>query len=82
MKTVKEKFENLLFYLPFLFSAGIVYFSSDANAESGQPLIMYFLPICFYWLGDYLRQNNNESKTLRHEIEELKKTIEELSANR
>jgi hypothetical protein len=29
-------------------------------------------------VGDYLRQNSNETTALRREIEDLKKTIEEL----
>jgi hypothetical protein len=74
----KPILKNLLFYLPFIFSALIVYFSTDSAEDSRLPALMIFLPLCFFWIGDYSRQNSNEATELRREIEDLKKTIEEL----
>jgi hypothetical protein len=71
-------FKNLLFYLPFMFSALIVYLSIESAGDSRLPVLMIFLPLCFFWVGDYLRQNSNETTALRQEIEDLKKTIEGL----
>ena len=66
-----------MFYFPFAFSVLIIYFASESRSESRLPAIMFFLPICFFWVGDYLRQNRNETLKLREEIAELKQKIEE-----
>jgi hypothetical protein len=78
MEKFKDQIKKLMFYFPFAFSALIVYFATDPSRGDRLPAIMLFLPICFFWIGESLRQSSNESSKLRDEIVELKKKIDEL----
>jgi hypothetical protein len=78
MDKFKHQIKKLLFYSPFAFSALIVYFATDPTSGDRLPVLMLFLPICFFWVGEDLRRSSNESSKLRDEIAELKKKIDEL----
>jgi hypothetical protein len=53
----------------------MVYLSWDMDVDAKLAGLTSGLVFCFLWIGDYLRQNSNESAALRQEIEELKKMM-------
>jgi hypothetical protein len=73
MNKLKQILKNLSFYMPLILLVLMAYLSWDLAVDGKLAALMSGLVFCFLWIGDYLRQNNNESATLRQEIEELKK---------
>jgi len=73
MNKLKRILKNLSFYLPLIFLGFMIYISIDSAVDAKLATLISALLLCFLWIGDYLRQNNNESAALRQEIEELKK---------